>query len=245
MENLRVNKFRRNSQENGFSVKEQLQKIHSEIFVYPSDSSGIYVIHSKITDFIYIGSASKTFSRRWSEHIFELKNLRHTNGLLQFLYCRYGLDNLDFYIIEVCSPKDCLKRESYHVNNLIPELNLNTLFGSYGFDSKLRQEWDDWYSTSEGKQFKRRTLTAKREKWIKTTVGRDCARHDILCLRGRLNQSNKTQIEKTNEILEYCREYFPDITIPNETLEEFINYGTHFIPIWSDKPCRPGICNPF
>ena len=235
MENLRVNKFRRNNQKSGISVMEQLQKIQSEAFANPNNSSGIYVIHSKINDFIYIGSAAKTFSRRWTEHISELKGLCHTNGLLQFLYCKYGVDKLDFYIIEVCSPKDCLKRESYHVHNLIPELNLNTLLGTYGFDSKLSKEWADWYSTTEGKQFKRNTLTAKREKWIKTAIGRDCARHDIQCLRDRLNQSNKTQSEKTNEILEYCREYFPDITIPNETLVEFINYGTHFKPIWSNK----------
>jgi hypothetical protein len=54
MDKLRVNKFRRNFQKNGISVKEQLQKIQSEIFVNPSDSSGVYVIHSKVNDFIYI-----------------------------------------------------------------------------------------------------------------------------------------------------------------------------------------------
>jgi len=235
MKQLRINRFRKINQKNEFSVKEQLQRIQSEILVNPSDSSGVYVIHSKINDFIYVGSASRTFSLRWAEHIFDLKMLRHTNGHLQFLYCKFGIANFDFYIIEACSPQDCLKRESYYVHYLIPELNLNALLGTTGFDSKLSKEWADWYVTDEGKQYKRNTLTAKREKWIKTSVGRDCARQDIKNLRDRLNRSNKTQIEKTNEILEYCKEFFPDITIQKETLDEFINYGTHFEPIWSNK----------
>jgi hypothetical protein len=186
---------------------------------------------------LYIGSAARTFSIRWAEHVKDLENLRHTNGILQLAYSKYAIDNLEFYIVEVCSSKDCLKRESYQRNNLIPQIyskaGVRNWESFYNFN--FNKEFEEWSLTFEGHQYKRNTLYAKRQKWLKTPVGRDCARQDIKNLRDRLNQSNKNIDGKTREILNYCREYFPDIEIPTKTLVDFINDGIHFKPIW-DKP---------
>lgn len=259
---LRVNKFRRNSprslsdeQRNlenvlshipsqgnnvpGCQVRDQLQRIQSKISERPSQVSGVYVIHSKVNDFIYVGSALRSFSLRWEEHLFDLRMMHHSNSFLQFLYCKYGIDNLDFYMIEVCSPKDCLKRESYHVQDLMPELNLNALLGTSGFDSKLSKEWDEWYETEEGREYKRNTIDIKRAEWVKTPVGRNCVRQDIKNLKDRLNKTNLTQDEKVTEILGYFREYFPTMPIKKETLIQFMNEGTPFEPIWSSKSTKP------
>lgn len=235
MDKLRINKFRKRAEKTGISVEKQLKDIQSGLFLNPDEVSGIYAIHSKVNDFIYIGSAARTFSLRWKEHIKSLQNLSHTNGLLQFLYCKYGLDNLGFYMIINCPPEECLMQESDYVHEIIPELNLNALIGTIGFDKKHQNDFQDWKLTKEGKNYKKNTLITKRQKWLKTQVGRDCAQQDIKNLRKRLNESNKTLDEKCNEILNYCREYFPDLILPNEVLTNFINYEIHFEPIWEDS----------
>jgi group I intron endonuclease len=76
------------------------------------DSAGIYVISMpEVSKLIYIGSAAQTIRRRWRQHICDLLANRHGNRLLQRAANKYGLDKLQFEIVEICSPNEALKRE--------------------------------------------------------------------------------------------------------------------------------------
>lgn len=61
--------------------------------------SGIYSITNIINNKVYIGE-SMNIKRRWQEHINDLKNNRHCNYLLQNDYNTYGINNLNFNIIQ-------------------------------------------------------------------------------------------------------------------------------------------------
>lgn len=210
----RKNKFRRTESS---SVSDQLQELQNCASTIKSGDSGIFVVHSKVTDFIYVGRAEINFEKKWHQYTLDLKKHRHSNWMLQLLFDRHGLDNLGFYIIEYCAPDDCLKRESYYVNNLEPELNINYLLGTFGFDFKSMEEqdkvWKEWMQTEEGKEYKRNTIGKKREKWAKTPVGRSTIRQDLKTLRERLHNMNLTDEEKEAKINDYYNEYFPNRTI--------------------------------
>ncbi len=92
--------------------------------------SGIYKIQSKIhAERYYIGSAIN-IKRRWSEHRKNLKNNKHVNPKLQNSYNKYGKYDLDFMIIELCSPELLIQQEQYYINELKPWFNCSPTAGS-------------------------------------------------------------------------------------------------------------------
>lgn len=93
-----------------------------------SNSSGIYQIRSKINGKIYVGSAM-CIKKRWGVHLLALKkniNSRH----LQNHVNKYGVDDLQFSIIEFCPKEKLLEREQYWINTLQPQFNLAKIAGS-------------------------------------------------------------------------------------------------------------------
>lgn len=62
--------------------------------------SGIYCIENLIDSKKYIGSTT-CFQKRYSKHLFELKNGLHSSLHLQQSYLKYGANNFQFYIIEL------------------------------------------------------------------------------------------------------------------------------------------------
>lgn len=81
--------------------------------------SGIYKITNKITQKFYIGSSVK-ISRRWREHIKELKKGTHRSKYLQNSFNKYGLNNFTFEVIEECSKELLSDREQYYLDTLMP-----------------------------------------------------------------------------------------------------------------------------
>jgi len=63
--------------------------------------TGVYGIKNLLNNSIYIGSASKSFGRRWWTHKKELYANRHVNRHLQNAWNKYGEHNFKFFIIEV------------------------------------------------------------------------------------------------------------------------------------------------
>ncbi|MCA2594046.1 MAG: GIY-YIG nuclease family protein [Microcystis sp. M38BS1] len=98
--------------------------------------TAIYKITSKITGKIYIGS-SINVGRRWSHHLWALRTKKHGNKHLQQHSEKYGLEDLQFSILEVIedSKNGCtdeyieflLKREKYYADLLDPEFNIATV----------------------------------------------------------------------------------------------------------------------
>lgn len=76
---------------------------------------GIYKIESKLKKHIYIGS-SIDIKRRWRLHLSQLKNNKHHSIILQRHFNKYGLDDLEFSIIETCEVDDLIEAEQKHLD---------------------------------------------------------------------------------------------------------------------------------
>lgn len=91
------------------------------------DCHGIYAIKSKIDHKFYIGSAVN-LSKRYFIHLGDLVFSRHKNRKLQNFCDKYGIDKIEFILLEtVPNKKDLLKREQWYLDVLEP-------FDSRGFN---------------------------------------------------------------------------------------------------------------
>jgi len=100
--------------------------------------SVIYQIISKINNNIYIGSAVN-YGHRINMHLRELRLNKHGNLKLQNHVNKYGIENLQFSILEsVMFREDLIKREQYYIDNLKPEFNICMVAGS-----RLNSKWTE------------------------------------------------------------------------------------------------------
>jgi group I intron endonuclease len=86
---------------------------------------GIYKIQSKLDKRCYVGSvfsenrkSKRNFSKRLSEHRYDLKNQRHHSSHLQRFVNKYGIENLEFEIIESflnANNTYCYEREMFWI----------------------------------------------------------------------------------------------------------------------------------
>lgn len=79
------------------------------------NNCGIYIIRNSIDRRVYIGS-SKNIKKRFERHKSDLKCSRHGNRYLQSFVNKYGLDSLEFEILDKCNEEDLLKVEEYRIN---------------------------------------------------------------------------------------------------------------------------------
>lgn len=94
----------------------------------PTRSSGIYQIRSKLNGKIYIGSAIN-IKNRWNGHLLAFKRNRNSRYLQNHVN-KYGIDDLQFSIIEFCAKKDLIEREQYYIDTMHPEFNLSPTAGN-------------------------------------------------------------------------------------------------------------------
>lgn len=74
-------------------------------------SCGIYKIENLINHKVYIGQ-SIDIEKRWEEHKFYRKK---ENTVLQKAFCKYGISNFDFSIIEECQKEELNDKEKYWI----------------------------------------------------------------------------------------------------------------------------------
>lgn len=79
--------------------------------------SGIYKIQSIVNGKIYVGSAVNLHNRK-KDHFNGLKKNKHGNGYLQNHTNKYGLNDLEFHVIEFCLIENLINREQYHIDTL-------------------------------------------------------------------------------------------------------------------------------
>lgn len=75
--------------------------------------TGVYIITNKVTNHIYIGSTTKSFSHRWGIHRLDLRRKKHHNSYLQNAWNKYGENNFKFEILELCDKSICIEREQF------------------------------------------------------------------------------------------------------------------------------------
>jgi len=77
--------------------------------------TGVYQILNKCNNKCYIGS-SKTIEARKSVHFSSLRGGYHYNKHLQAAFNKYGEQNFEFIVIEMCTEDELLKREKYYIS---------------------------------------------------------------------------------------------------------------------------------
>lgn len=78
--------------------------------------SGIYKITNKINKKYYVGSAYDLY-KRYKEHRSALVSNRHHNKQLTRFVNKYGIDNLEFNLLEECLIEELESREQYYINS--------------------------------------------------------------------------------------------------------------------------------
>lgn len=73
-------------------------------------SSGIYQISNSIDARVYIGS-SNNLKRRYHRHFSELRCNKHKNYHLQRFVNKYGIESLNYKVLEYCNESELLQKE--------------------------------------------------------------------------------------------------------------------------------------
>jgi len=92
--------------------------------------TGIYIIVSKIKpERVYIGSAVD-IAKRWNSHLCTISANKHRSPMLQNHVNKYGIEDLEFSVLEQCEISMLLIREQYYIDTLKPFFNTLKIAGS-------------------------------------------------------------------------------------------------------------------
>lgn len=92
--------------------------------------SGIYIIKNLKNNKCYIGQSSNIYAR-WYNHKYCLRNNRHSNEHLQNAWNKYGENNFNFEILELCNEDVIDSREQYCIEKYSSIVDKN----GYNLDS--------------------------------------------------------------------------------------------------------------
>ena len=90
--------------------------------------SGIYLICNVLTGDVYVGSTTETIQRRWSQHLYRLKNNKHHSQFLQNSWNKYGYSAFLWVILEHCN--NVLEREQFYINEYLANFNMTKIAGN-------------------------------------------------------------------------------------------------------------------
>lgn len=96
-------------------VNMKISEIVSEEDLKSIKKFGIYKISYE--NRVYIGSTTQSFYLRWIQHMYEIKNFKHTNPKIMNIVNKYGIDKLVFEIVEIIDDKNkVIEREQYYID---------------------------------------------------------------------------------------------------------------------------------
>ena len=86
---------------------------------------GVYLIKCIVNNNLYIGSTNQSFRARFSNHCKFLKNNNHGNKKIQEDFNKFGCENFEFEILNICfSKQESIEKEQYFINLLNPTYNI-------------------------------------------------------------------------------------------------------------------------
>lgn len=77
--------------------------------------TGVYIIQCKVNSICYVGSTTRSFKRRFREHIYCLRNGQHRSRRMQSHWDRFGEGAFRFIIARRCDPERCLHYEQMFI----------------------------------------------------------------------------------------------------------------------------------
>lgn len=81
------------------------------------DKRGIYAIYCKVTRTYYVGMTKVSFLSRWSYHIRDLLEGKHSNKAMQRDFIKYGVYAFSFTIVEIVDDERLIEgKEKYWIN---------------------------------------------------------------------------------------------------------------------------------
>ena len=89
------------------------------------EKTGVYQIMNLLNHKSYIGSTKQSFKIRMKHHVNALRRGDHKNLHLQNAWNKYGEENFEFSIIEICDKKDTYLAEQKYLNNRDVENSYN------------------------------------------------------------------------------------------------------------------------
>lgn len=96
--------------------------------VFDVNASGIYQIRNIANGKRYVGSALR-ISKRWKEHLRDLRKDAHHSKALQRAWNKYGIDVFSFEVVENCSTLELILREQFYLDEK-SEYNICKIAGS-------------------------------------------------------------------------------------------------------------------
>lgn len=88
---------------------------------------GIYIIKNKINSKVYIGEC-KNFYKRYGRHLSQLKSNKHFNIKLQNFVNKYGIDSLEFDILEELPNSNSSERIDKEIEYIVKYNSINNGF---------------------------------------------------------------------------------------------------------------------
>ena len=181
-------------------------------------TSGIYCIINTINNKRYIGQSSN-LRKRYIVHNYMLRNKCHHNNHLQKAYDKYGNDNFQFIILEICD-KNIVSREQYWADKF------NSFLGENGYNcGKCVKSWNAGikYTREMRKRIsilQKSLMNPKRLKMLRMmNIGRK--HNKEYCLRMKKNFLGKHHTKESKEALSKAQHKY------QSSLSEKQRRGTH------------------
>lgn len=160
------------------------------------DNCGIYAIKNKANEKLYIGQ-SHNIKYRWQMHKAALRNDRAANTHLQNAWNKYGEDNFEFFIIELCDKKLLDEREVFwigHYDSVAKGYNLQ-FGGNASRGWKMSEDGKKKLSLAlTGRKFSLehcKNISAAQKEYYKTHI--PVTSRPVVCLNTREEFINATQ----------------------------------------------------
>lgn len=142
-------------------------------------SCGIYKFTNKINNKVYIGQ-STYIEKRYREHFYDCERLtsdRHKSTYFHKALQKYGKDNFNFEIIELCEENQLNEREKYWIEYYHSFQNGYNL--TYGGDGRSTRKYDSKLILELYEKYKSTRKVATILKCDKTTISRRLKENNI------------------------------------------------------------------